>query len=35
MNAKRTKAPRTLDEFMVKAYEMEIEASEQIGRAHV
>src|SRR5690606_8142759 len=29
MNAKRMKAPRTLDEFMVKAYEMEIEASER------
>lgn len=29
MTAKRTKAPRTLEEFMVKAYEMEIEASQR------
>lgn len=29
MNARKMKAPRTLEEFMVKAYEMEIEASER------
>lgn len=29
MNARKAKAPRTLEEFMVKAYEMEIEASER------
>ncbi len=29
MNANRVKAPRTLDEFMAKAYEMEIEAAQR------
>ncbi len=29
MSTRKTTAPRTLDEFMVKAYEMEIEASER------
>ncbi len=29
MNARKAKAPRTLEEFMIKAYEMEIEAAER------
>lgn len=29
MNANRTKTPRTLDEFMAKAYEMEVEAAQR------